>query len=247
MGQTQIARWSRPLVTVHGTVLDLGAAKREQQGRCPRRTSEWLNVRTGELLPAACWASSCPRCFAVQVARKSVAIRYAQPEWLLTATAVGDDWGVVRRQFKAFLRRIRDSGCRPELAWTVECATNGPSHHLHALGWGGLSRTHEQLREHSLAVGWGRQVDLRTVSSDQTAGYVMKQAINSEGQLDHFLTMNGRRLLHTTARFWRRPDGSHIKGGVRAVLEEARRNQPAKWNRGLHLDLSAPGDLPRKG
>ena len=205
---------------MHDTALDLVAAKRERDIRCPRRGGEWVNSRTGELLPSACWASSCPRCYAVQVARKRIAVAHANPQWLLTATQVGHAWEDVLRAFRALMRRLRADGMRPEMAWTVECAARGESHHMHGLDWGPMP-TAMRLREHCVAVGWGRETDLRTVASTSVSGYLMKQAVNAGGQLEHYLSMNGRRLLHTTARFWRDPDGSPIRGGLRVVLERA--------------------------
>lgn len=209
-------------ITVHDSVLDLDASALKQRGRCPRRLGERLNERTGELYPNACWASSCPRCVGVQTARRRAALRYVAPEWLLTLTNVGDSWREVSNGRKVLHQRMRRRGYQPRYAWVIECGSSGPAHHLHALGWGSVPNS-VALAEEAAAVGWGHVVDVRPVTSPNVAGYLTKQAVNSGGHLEHYLDMNGGRLLQATNGFWRAgADGPSITGGLRGALREMR-------------------------
>lgn len=185
---------------------------------CPK-TPIWIvsDSDPTKRFPASCGSYSC-ECCAPKIARQKAAImthvakRVDRPRLLtLTQLPVRDDGTLdfrnAREQVKDYMRRIRTEFDSFELAWAIERNPQETGYHAHGLQHGAY------VPQKFLQERWGgRIVDIRAVRRPAAGIYTVKEAVKVAGYtvkggtenfagLQHHLSINGHRVMHTTRGF----------------------------------------------
>jgi hypothetical protein len=191
---------------------------------CPsRRGMVFLNLTTGQVVPARCGKLSCAYCAKRNAYRRSLAIALAKPERALTLTLVADadeqdPWAVARRRVnrtREWLKRMNvDPG---QWVTHVEPNPQGTGFHAHIWQHGSfIAKAALQEAGHHAGTGWTRVERVRQTASAASYGlkgmsYGLKGVT---GQQDastvEYLRVNGGRLTHQSRAFFRGADGETL-------------------------------------
>jgi hypothetical protein len=199
--------------------------------RCPRRSGEVPNRRTGVLTPRQCRSTRCPYCIVGRALGVADALGQAQISWAATVTDVGPSWPVIRDGFKLFNQRLRRLDVDYQLAYNVEPSRAGADNHAH-LWVRSPALTITELRLASKSAGFGSHVHLErgyvkiTGSGRAYIDYGLKMILDYGAThptrlwptAADYLDRNGGRLVHNTRDFWL------DKAGNRCTLADAVRS-----------------------
>lgn len=205
---------------------------------CPNRNRRaYLNLATGQIVPARCGRNSCPYCLVKNADRRAAAIALAKPERAILLTQVGASWDEIRRNVNRLREYLTREGTPPgEWCYQVEPNPQGTGHHVHA--WQhGKYLDQAKLSRASVRAGLGEVCYINRIRSQVGAskyglkgvkamGYGLKGAKASGVSADpgfpsqhghaegtDYLTLNGRRLTHSSRGFFRSVAGASL--GVR--------------------------------
>lgn len=170
----------------------------------------------------------CVRVKAIKIAR---AIGVSRPEHHVAITQVGDTWSIVQRRMNKFREAVRTVCPDWQDVYTVEPNPNG-SRHVHMWQWGGsIERWSVSEIAASLGMGTEAYVEPRRVPAGRPLTYGLKIVLGGSPHGESlppmtwdYLEMNGHRLVHSTARFWRDSSGRSLPGVKAAVA--ALRSRP---------------------
>lgn len=191
---------------------------------CPsRRGMVFLNLTTGQVVPARCGKLSCAYCAKRNAYRRSLAIALAKPERALTLTLVADadeqdPWTVARRRVNRTREWLKRMDVNPgEWVTHVEPNPQGTGFHAHIWQHGSyIAKDALQEAGHHAGTGWTRVDRVRQTASAASYGlkgmaYGLKGVT---GQQDastlEYLRVNGGRLTHQSRAFFRGPKGETL-------------------------------------
>lgn len=161
-----------------------------------------------------CKRNTCLVCVRSKVRQITCAMHIVRPSWWLTLDRVGATWREASVTMTRFRRRRRERwGLEIEDAYFLEPYRNGGLH-AHVWATGDMpdpERLYDAALDSSTRVG-----ALDAVRHHGGLGYALKDTRTRTG-LESYLTANNGTLVHATRGFWKRPGGSPVVGGYRAL------------------------------
>lgn len=233
------ARLLQPAATAPSTnAAGCGAASEDWPWPlCPSRGhQQYRSPRTGRYQPKMCGAIRCWVCVVPVALSYARAIALAEPDQLVRLSLVGDDWTTIRGRVNRYRQHLRAQGLAVQDTYHVEANPRGTGNHLHMWIWGDLL-LEPTVRNAALSAGMGREVDVRAAYLPEQGvpalTYGMKAVLDRPRhtssmpvQAEHYLELNGQRLLHSTRSFWRDAATGETLAGVRAAAVAARKRNP---------------------
>lgn len=164
-------------------------------------------------VPIRCMRNTCAACSIWNGRNIARAIWLSQPDYVLTLTAVGNDFRTIHRRLNKFFSKVREIYPTLEYTWQAEPNHRRTGNHV-------LLYLHSKDPSISRAVigkAWRRHFELEKVylySNPSFYGYQMKSLVDPQWA-DEFRALNGstphrQHLIHASHGFWR--DG---RGGQR--------------------------------
>jgi hypothetical protein len=192
---------------------------------CPNMAGRsFLNLDTGQIVPARCTRLRCSHCLRVNARRRAMAISLGAPERAILLTQVGNDWQTVRQRMKKLRHDLSLEVGPFQWVWHVEPNPKGTGHHVHA--WQHSAYLPQKLlSDRADGVGMGGLARINKIRSLAAAGsYGLKgityglKGVEAEDQGLGYLVDNGWRLTHQSRGYFR--DG---RGGERVAVKDAER------------------------
>jgi hypothetical protein len=195
----------------HSATVDRWVLRRAVQPgpeHCPRFGMDLLNLATGAIRPASCKSLRCPTCGPFEVKRRVWKAARANPNAMLTMTALPKEYGPAMLVEQRFVRLVR--GCGYDFQWCVahELTKRG-QRHSHALVK--APRIPQRLlSELSVRAGAGRVLWITAIRNQGATSYAMKEArrtvayaTKGTDALAEHLALNGGHVYRTTRGYWR--------------------------------------------
>ena len=201
--------------------------------QCPRRVGWYFQSdETGAVHPARCGANYCPWCAPVNASQIASAMALAEPQRMFRFSLVPDNFKRTQRGIQSMAQWMRRNYGRSEFAFHVEPNPRGTGNHLHGWQHGPAKIPQAALQEACERCGFGIPDIRRWHNRGGGAGYGLKGIGYGmkHDDLERFLSLNGRRLVHHTRGFFR--EGA---GGPSLTLGEAKRratppgDDPGPW------------------
>jgi hypothetical protein len=189
--------------------LDLSAAERDKIGCDRMRGRSFLNVETGQLVPARCGGLRCSYCLRANSRKRARAISSSCPERAILLTQVGDDWQAIRSRMFHLRADVANEVGPFQWVWHVEPNPLRTGHHVHA--WQHSAFIPQRLLAAKAdGVGMGGFARINRIRSEVGAGvYGLKgisyglKGVAAEDEGLGYLVDNGWRLTHQSRGYFR--------------------------------------------
>jgi hypothetical protein len=186
------------------------------------RGRSFMNLDTGQIVPARCSRLRCSYCLRVNSRKRALAIAASAPERAILLTQVGNDWQSVRDRMKQLRCDVAAEVGAFQWTWHVEPNPQRTGHHVHA--WQHSAFVPQRLLSSRAAgVGMGGFARINRIRSVAAAGsYGLKgisyglKGVEAEDEGLGYLVDNGWRLTHQSRGFYR-------VGGVPVNVKAAER------------------------
>lgn len=187
----------------------------------------FLNLATGEVVPARCGRNRCNYCAQKNAWKRSLAIAWAQPRRALTITLAApagslNPWQDARHAVNLTRRNLKRLGIDPgEWLYHVEPNPKRTGFHVHAWQHGPrLPKEALQEASHRAGAGWTRVEAIRQVQN--VGAYGLKGlGYGLKGLTDGatgYLEVNGGRLTHQSRGYFR---GLGVRDAEKAAMGES--------------------------
>lgn len=239
---------SSGLASNHQTSTTLEGSEVDGQplgGGCPaRRGMVWLNLETGEARAARCGRLACSYCLAMNARRRALAIAYARPDRELRLSLVADEgdvdpWQTARLRVNRTREYLKRWGEDPGFwGWHVEQNPGENGYHAHVCQHGSRKVNKDALDQAAFRAGAGLTRVRKVQNQDGMAEYGLKGAalaaygLKGAVQGSEYLRLNGGRLGHYSAGFFRSQDGGTLAVRTAERLAMAARygeTEPGTW------------------
>lgn len=211
---------------------EVGVPEPDQLGCGNMRGRAFLNLDTGQVVPARCGRLRCPYCLRVNARRRALAISLARPERAILLTQVGNDWQTIRDRVRKLRYALKSEVGSFEWVYHVETNPKLTGHHVHA--WQrGCYISQELLSSKAKSRGCGGVAYINRVRSTVGAGrYGLKgisyglKGVEAQDEGDQYLQDNGWRLTHQSRGFFR-------VGGLPVPVRDAERSALGMTEEGM--------------
>ena len=174
---------------------------RDNSKVCPFAADEVVNVKTGEVRPAACKNAECHICNRAYARRFHRAVLLSMPTTMPLFTGLTGIWLDDSKRMTAFLRLVRGVGFDYHLVYAIEPNPQRTGHH--AQGWAYGDRIPPDIYQ-SLATRAGLGIsNERSVTNSRNFSYILKGATWNSESVAEYKVNNGTQRIHPTRPFWR--------------------------------------------
>jgi hypothetical protein len=195
-----------------------------------------------------CSKNACAVCVVINAKRIAGAIQLAEPSWWFSLTLVGDSPSVINHRLALFVYYARKEVPSLQDAWAAEENPAWSGCHVHGyLHTAGERRISDEIFDDAVRrAGVGNHWAIDPVPNPHGVeyfGYPFKSLIAGDYMAHRFLDLNGspnrRRLIHSSAGFWREGAGGRTTTRSQAEViafqrsRMRRRDQPRHHPDGL--------------
>ncbi len=202
--------------------------KDDSEQACPRVNFHFVDVLTGEQVPARCKFYGCEVCGPWRLREWQWLLAYGGPERMIVLTGLPPEPERIRGQLREFAYRLRQDGFHLDWAWSVEKNPKGTGFHAHVLQHGDFI-PHSVLRA-TWGNRWCRIEKLRGL--DRSAAYVLKESLQEMAAAGYSLkealapTRPFHRPVHLSRGFMR---GETVTQARKSVHEMRWGTQEREW------------------
>ena len=204
---------------------------------CKRANRPWVDRVTGDVINTGCGSLQCPACLPWRALECARALAYVRPQHQLVLTGLATTRPVIIDQMNAFRRTLRRRLGFWEDAYHVESNPSGIGYHAHVWVPGTVALTYEEVALAAKRAGMGLVLEEITAAPITTESdlpllkYGLKVPLEAPAvdadqvsdRIQHYLDINGGRLVSQTRGFWVDPDTGGRLGGRRQASTAALR------------------------
>jgi hypothetical protein len=173
----------------------------DMQRVCPSRTTEVVNVDTGEVRDLPCRKATCHICNRAFVRQVHRAVLLTRPESMILITGLSGCWATDNKAINKFLTALRRDGYEINLVYAIEQNPRLTGHHAHGWFYGSdIPQSHLQRRAHLAGLG---RTDMTPVRSSRNFGYPFKGCAWNLDSVSEYGLNNGTMRIHATRGYWR--------------------------------------------